>query len=106
MTPSPAITRMASEIGRTSTTTAGSGRSGSGGWGVAFARHQQADALARLRVITANHLAQNVVWGFEEYFHGESGQSFGTPGMAYTATVLLLTDTESMTNALATPDAA
>ena len=74
------------------------------GWlGTALARHQRLEALDRLRSITARQLATLNAFDFEEYFHGESGQPLGTPGMAYTATgMLLLADAESMANVLAT----
>ena len=75
------------------------------GWlGVALARYQRPDALARLRSITARRLASLSTFDFEEYFHGESGLPLGTPGMAYTATgLLLLANADSMANALVTP---
>lgn len=74
------------------------------GWlGVALARHQQTAALNRLRSITARHLATLNAFDFEEYFHGESGQPLGTPGMAYSATGLLfLADAESIAHVLVT----
>lgn len=63
------------------------------GWlGVAFARHGRTDDAAALHALTAAHVRRLAHFDFEEYFHGETGESLGTTGMAYTATGFVLLD--------------
>ncbi len=57
------------------------------GWlALALAHTGRTTALERLRALTASRLTATPTYGFEEYFHGATGQSLGTPHMAYTAT--------------------
>ncbi len=57
------------------------------GWlSLALAHRGRADALATLTSLTAAHLTRTTSYGFEEYFHGVTGASLGTPQMAYSAT--------------------
>ena len=64
------------------------------GWlALAYAKHNRHEDAERLRMLTHQHIAQLTHFDFEEYFHGRSGASLGTPGMAYTATGLVFLDT-------------
>jgi hypothetical protein len=63
------------------------------GWlALAYARHRRTADAARLYDLTSAHLARLTHFDFEEYFHGETGESLGTAGMAYTATGFVLLD--------------
>jgi len=57
------------------------------GWlALALAHHNRDAALASLTSLASARLTQTATYGFEEYFHGRSGESLGTPQMAYSAT--------------------
>ena len=57
------------------------------GWlALAFARSGRVDDARRLQQLTQAHVASLSAFDFEEYFHGRTGASLGTTGMAYTAT--------------------
>lgn len=57
------------------------------GWlALAYARHERHESVRQLFEITAAHVASLAHFDFEEYFHGQTGESLGTAGMAYTAT--------------------
>jgi hypothetical protein len=65
------------------------------GWlALALVRHGRVAQAAHLRERVAGHLqalaARGVPFDFEEFFHGADGRPLGMPGMAYTATGLLL----------------
>lgn len=60
------------------------------GWlALALARAGRAGDLARLRTVLGERVAKLDAFDFEEYLHGETGASLGTPQMAYTATGLV-----------------
>jgi len=60
------------------------------GWlGLALARAGRASSLARLTALTADAVTRTPDYDFEEYFHGATGVSLGTPRMAYSATGLV-----------------
>lgn len=57
------------------------------GWlALALAHTGRSAALETLRTLTAARLNTEPSYGFEEYFHGATGRSLGTPHMAYSAT--------------------
>lgn len=57
------------------------------GWlALALAHTGRTTALEKLRTLTAARLTATPTYGFEEYFHGATGESLGTPHMAYSAT--------------------
>ena len=57
------------------------------GWlSLALAHTGRSDALAQLTTLTSVQLTRTPTYGFEEYFHGVTGESLGTPQMAYSAT--------------------
>ena len=57
------------------------------GWlALALAHTGRTKALATLQTLAAAHLTRTEPYGFEEYFHGATGESLGTPRMAYSAT--------------------
>ena len=57
------------------------------GWlALALAHTGRTTALDTLRTLTTARLTAAPTYGFEEYFHGATGQSLGTPHMAYSAT--------------------
>jgi hypothetical protein len=57
------------------------------GWlALALAHTGRTSALETLRTLTGERLMATPTYGFEEYFHGVTGQSLGTPDMAYSAT--------------------
>lgn len=61
------------------------------GWlALAYARHARPTDAIALRMLTTRHVARLAHFDFEEYFHGETGEALGTPGMAYTATGFVL----------------
>jgi Alkaline and neutral invertase len=60
------------------------------GWlGLALAHTGRTAALSQLTALTAARLTATPTYGFEEYFHGATGASLGTPQMAYSATGLV-----------------
>ena len=73
------------------------------GWlALALAHTGRDAALQQLRALVNARLATLPDYGFEEYFHGATGESLGTPQMAYSATGLVFLDraTEPGTRAL------
>jgi hypothetical protein len=57
------------------------------GWlALALAHTKRDAALERLSMLTSAQLTATPTYGFEEYFHGATGQSLGTPNMAFSAT--------------------
>ena len=73
------------------------------GWlALALAHTGRDTALQQLRALVNARLATLPDYGFEEYFHGATGESLGTPQMAYSATGLVFLDraTEPGTRAL------
>lgn len=57
------------------------------GWlSLALAHTGRTHALGLLTTLASAQLTRTPVYGFEEYFHGQSGHSLGTPQMAYSAT--------------------
>ena len=57
------------------------------GWlALALAHTGRHEDLQRLTRLTATALTRTATYGFEEYFHGATGDSLGTPQMAYSAT--------------------
>ncbi|MBC7841734.1 MAG: hypothetical protein H7099_05455 [Gemmatimonadaceae bacterium] len=57
------------------------------GWlALALAHTERTAALETLRQLAAAQLTATPSYGFEEYFHGATGQALGTPHMAYSAT--------------------
>ncbi len=57
------------------------------GWlALALGHTGRAEALQILTTLTAAQLTATDSYGFEEYFHGTTGHSLGTPHMAYSAT--------------------
>jgi len=57
------------------------------GWlSLALAQRGRDAALRTLTELTAAQLTRTPSYGFEEYFHGATGESLGTPQMAYSAT--------------------
>jgi hypothetical protein len=60
------------------------------GWlSLALAQDGRADALARLRTLTAARVNVDQPFRFEEFLHGVTGSPGGTAGMAYSATGLV-----------------
>ncbi|MES3033547.1 MAG: glycoside hydrolase 100 family protein [Gemmatimonadota bacterium] len=63
------------------------------GWlALALAHTGRTAALARLTTLTAAQLTRTPEYGFEEYFHGATGESLGTPQMAYSASGIVFMD--------------
>ena len=63
------------------------------GWlALALARTDRPRDLARLREMIVARLGAVDSYGFEEYFHGRTGQPAGTPQMAYSATGLVFVE--------------
>ena len=57
------------------------------GWlALALAHTGRTHALASLTALTTAQLRRTPDYGFEEYFHGATGEALGTPQMAYSAT--------------------
>ena len=57
------------------------------GWlALALGHTGRGDALQALTTLTSAQLTATETYGFEEYFHGTTGHSLGTPNMAYSAT--------------------
>ncbi len=57
------------------------------GWlALALAHTGRDEALTQLTTLTGAQLTRTPTFGFEEYFHGTTGESLGTPQMAYSAT--------------------
>lgn len=57
------------------------------GWlALALGHTGRHDDLARLVALTSTQVTMTPTYGFEEYFHGATGHSLGTPQMAYSAT--------------------
>ncbi len=60
------------------------------GWlALALGHTGRTAALDTLRELTAARLTATPSYGFEEYFHGATGESLGTPNMAYSASGLV-----------------
>lgn len=63
------------------------------GWlALALSHTGRTAARARLTQLTSTQLTRTPEYGFEEYFHGTTGQSLGTPKMAYSATGIVFLD--------------
>ena len=66
------------------------------GWlALALAHTGRTATLARLSELTAAQLTRTPVYGFEEYFHGDTGEALGTPQMAYSATGIVFMSSAS-----------
>ena len=69
------------------------------GWlALALAHTGRTAALERLRSLASARLTATPTYGFEEYFHGASGESLGTPHMAYTATGIVFLEHAARTD--------
>ncbi len=67
------------------------------GWlALALAHTGRTQSLGQLTTLAAAHLTRTPVYGFEEYFHGQSGESLGTPQMAYSATGIVFMEHASL----------
>jgi hypothetical protein len=57
------------------------------GWlALALAHTGRTQALGQLTTLASAQITRSPRYGFEEYFHGTTGDSLGTPQMAYSAT--------------------